>query len=146
GRCRSRGKVGPPEQGRDAPAGTWTVSPSPSRICSSLLTSGNKSVRRESAYLERSAAQRAAACAGGGAVRCVRASFFVRHGIAAERARCSGDPPFPRTRVGEKGRLLPHEAPFSVFGPGSGRQPEVAFYHISNLDREPLLAWLCAWR
>src|SRR5262245_59291689 len=50
----------------------------PSRICSSPLTSGNKSVRRESAYLEVSAAQRAAACAGGGAVRCVRASFIVR--------------------------------------------------------------------
>ena len=45
--------------------------------------------------------------------------FHFCRGIATEPANSLADPPSPRTRVGQKGRLLPHEAPFSF----SGRPP-----------------------
>jgi len=63
-------------------------------------------------FVSKALAAHAAARAGGGAG--VRASFFVFcRGIATETAHSLPDPSSPRTRVGQKGRLLPHEAPFS---------------------------------
>jgi hypothetical protein len=46
--------------------------------------------------------------------------FHFCRGIATELANSLRDPPSPRTRVGQKGRLLPHGAPF----PSSRHQQE----------------------
>jgi len=42
------------------------------------------------------------------------ASFSFCLGIATNLVRPNKDPPTSRTRVGQKGRLLPHEAPFPL--------------------------------
>src|SRR5215813_2126715 len=67
--------------------------------------------------------------------------FHFCRGIATEPANSLADPPSPRTRVGQKGRLLPHEAPFSF----SGRPPPGVSRKVLARLREHRIPRVLPW-
>jgi len=79
--------------------------------------------------------------------------FHFRPEIATQLACSNKDPPTPRTRVGQKGRLLPHEAPFPLPAPEKRERPSIGrpagpskvakskIARRQSVDGTPLMAW-----